>query len=68
MFEFDKFYLRRLSMHVVRKTLYVISKQMLTIFTVSHVIGLWFYLMTMAIIDQTDICSGANTGSTFVAT
>jgi len=47
MFQLDEFILRRLSVHRFRKTLYVIGKQMITIFVLSHIIGLIFYLMDL---------------------
>lgn len=52
MFEIDALYLRRLGVHRLRKTLYVIGKQVITIFNLSHACGLVFYLIDYALVNQ----------------
>jgi len=58
MFEMDEFFLRRLSVNRAAKTLYVIGKQFITIFVLSHIISIPFYLMDYAFLNT--FCAGAN--------
>lgn len=58
-FQIDQFYLRRLGVQQTARILYVIGKQILTIYILSHSIGLIFYLIDFALL-QDPICSGSN--------
>jgi hypothetical protein len=48
--QIDDYYERRLNIHRLRKTIYVIFKQIVIIFLLSHIIGLIFYAMDAAIL------------------
>lgn len=56
MFEFDELILRKLSTDVAIHTTYVISKQLVTIYLLSHTIGIIFYLIDFALLSN-PICS-----------
>jgi hypothetical protein len=58
-FQVDQLYLRRLGVQQTARILYVIGKQILTIYILSHSIGLIFYLIDFALL-QDPICSGSN--------
>jgi len=52
MLEFDDFYMRKLSVSVSGKVLYVIGKQFVTIFILSHTIGVIFYMIDLALVND----------------
>jgi hypothetical protein len=51
---------RKLSTKVAAKTTYIVVKQLLTIFILSHSIGLIFWLISNSLINNTTVCSGDN--------
>lgn len=59
MFEIDALFVRRLSTSYNAKALYVISKQLVTVFVLSHSLGLVFYAMDYAL-TQTALCQDNN--------
>ena len=59
MFEMDEFYMRSLSTHRLAKTLYVIGKQFITIYVLSHSIAIPFYLVDEAQLNT--VCGTAST-------
>ena len=59
----DDLYMRRLSVNINGKTLYVIGKQFITVFILSHTIGVIFYLIDFALVNDNIagvICEGNN--------
>lgn len=52
MLEFNQIYLRRLATNVVARTVFQISKQFVTIFILSHIIGLIFYVIDFALTND----------------
>ena len=59
----DDLYMRRLSVSINGKTLYVIGKQFITVFILSHTIGVIFYLIDFALVNDNIagvICEGNN--------
>jgi len=57
MFEIDDIFMRKLAIHLNGKVTYVIIKQIITIFNLSHTIGLIFYLIDLALTND-PICQG----------
>lgn len=49
MFEIDGFYMRRLATATTPKAIYVIGKQLVTIFNIAHTIGIVFYAIDYAL-------------------
>ena len=49
MLDFDELYVRKISANKMLKVYYVISKQFITIFILSHTIGLFFYVIDYAL-------------------
>ena len=52
MFQIDTIFLRKLSVHRNNKALYIICKQIITIFILSHIIGLIFYLIDLSLLNS----------------
>lgn len=52
MLDFDELYLRKISTQKMLKVYYVISKQFITIFILSHTIGLFFYAIDYALAND----------------
>lgn len=52
MLEFDDFYLRKFARKKNLKVTYVIGKQFITIFLLSHTIGLFFYVIDYALVND----------------
>lgn len=52
MLDIDELYLRRISTNRMLKVYYVISKQFITIFILSHTIGLFFYVIDYALTND----------------
>lgn len=65
MFEFDEIIIRKFSTDVALKTIYIISKQLVTVFVLSHTIGILFYLFDYNLLDQ-PVCAGSNSSCTTV--
>lgn len=59
MLDMDELYMRRLATSTTWKVIYVISKQMITIFLLSHTIGLFFYAIDYALVND-PICQNNN--------
>lgn len=59
LFEFNVIYLRKLATNVVARTAFEISKQFVTIFVLSHIIGLIFYVIDFTLTNY-PICEGNN--------
>lgn len=59
MLDMDEFYMRRLATSANWKVIYVISKQMITIFLLSHTVGLFFYVIDYALVND-PICQNNN--------
>lgn len=55
MFEIDVLYLRKISTKFNLKILYVVFKQVVTIFVIAHTMGIMFYAMDYAL-TQTSMC------------
>jgi hypothetical protein len=56
MLELNELYMRRLAVNRTVKVLYVIGKQIITLFILSHTIGLFFYLIDIELINS-PMCS-----------
>ena len=52
MLEFNDLYTRKLIVSKVRTALYVIGKQFITVFILSHTIGVIFYLIDFALVND----------------
>lgn len=65
MFQIDELYMRRLSTAVNTKILYVVSKQLVTLFILAHTIGLFFYGIDLALTND-PICINNNSCKTFL--
>jgi hypothetical protein len=59
MFDMDGFYMRKLGTKPNWKVMYVIAKQMITIFVLSHTVGLIFYVIDYALVND-PICQDNN--------
>lgn len=65
MFQIDELYMRKLSTAVNTKILYVISKQLVTLFILAHTIGLFFYGIDLALTND-PICINNNSCKRFI--
>lgn len=59
MFEIDELYLRKLSTSLKGKAIYVIGKQLITIFVIAHTLGTIFYAIDYSL-TQGAACQGDN--------
>ena len=65
MFQIDELYMRRLATAVNTKILYVVSKQLVTLFILAHTIGLFFYGIDLALTND-PICINDNSRKLFI--
>lgn len=68
MFELNELYMRRLAVSRKGKVLFVIGKQIITIFILAHIIGLIFYIIDFGLVNSPVCQPAANNGRSLTIT